>query len=246
MMFFIDKWSLNLICSIWLSLISWGAIGQNTITIYALPGQGSDHRIFDSLTLPQGYRLQVLNYGTPKRGANMQTFAQTLLHQIDTNQAFILLGVSLGGMLCAELAEVSKPQKTILISSAKNSTELPLRYKIQRKLPLYRLLPGCILKASAQGLQPIVEPDRNCQKATFKAMLKAKSALYFRRSVPLIITWNRTTNRAAILQIHGDLDHTLPVHHLKKPTRTVPCGSHMMTLTRGREVSQLLAELLVL
>src|SRR5690349_14675123 len=66
-------------------------------TIYCFPGQGSDKRIFDSLTLSPGYQLSVIEYGTPKKGSTMSSFARELAEQIDTTKPYILLGVSLGG-----------------------------------------------------------------------------------------------------------------------------------------------------
>ena len=71
--------------------------------------------------------------------------------------------------------EYLSPQKVIIISSAKNRKELPLRYRFQRYIPLYAILPPAILKWGAKVMQPIVEPDRNKNKKIFKANLKPDS-----------------------------------------------------------------------
>src|SRR5438046_2594666 len=110
-----------------LSLISFSQMK----TIYCFPGQGSDKRIFDSLTISPDYQVKVIEYGTPQKHATMNSFARELAKQIDTTKPFVLLGVSLGGMICVELSEILKPEKTILISSAKNRNELPDRYTFQ-------------------------------------------------------------------------------------------------------------------
>jgi pimeloyl-ACP methyl ester carboxylesterase len=214
-------------------------IGQTYPTIYCFPGQGSDQRIFDSLHLDPRYPIKYIEYGTAPKHSTMQSFARQLAMQIDTSQPFVLVGVSLGGMLCAEISEITHPRQTIIISSAKNRAELPLRYKMQRIVPMYKLLPGRFILASARTLQPIVEPDRNRQKATFVSMLGRKNGLYMKRSVSLIIGWDRRENAQKIIHLHGNNDHTLPIRKIKSPTYIVQEGSHMMTLTRGREIGEI-------
>lgn len=214
--------------------------GQTKKTIYLFPGQGSDRRIFDSLTIDSKFDIKIIEYGTPDKNMTMNSFARQLSKQIDTTQEFILVGVSLGGMICAELNDILNPNKTILISSAKNRNELPFRYRFQKIIPIYKLFPGCILLAGAKLLQPIIEPDRNKNKHTFKSMLGSKNSVYMKRTVDLIINWNRKTNAKTIYHIHGTNDHTLPIKKIKLPTYIVENGSHMMTLTRAKDISAIL------
>jgi len=92
-------------------------------------------------------------------------------------------------------------------------------------------------------LQPIVEPDRNKNKATFKSMLKNKNSKFLKRTVNMIIRWDKKTYNKNIIHIHGTKDHTLPIRKTK-PTITIKKGSHMMTLTRGKEIEKILNSLL--
>jgi pimeloyl-ACP methyl ester carboxylesterase len=217
---------------------------QIKTTIYGFPGQGSNRHIFDSIILDSSFNMVVIEYGTPEKGASINTFAKQLSAQIDTTKPFILLGVSLGGMICVELSEILIPLKTIIISSAKNRMELPSRYKFQKMIPLNELFPGSLILASAKVLQPIVEPDRNKNKKTFQEMLNSKDAQYMKRTVKLIINWDRISNSKKIYHIHGDIDHTLPIKNIKSPDYIVKNGSHMMTLTNGKKISELLNQIL--
>jgi hypothetical protein len=217
---------------------------SSPIIIYCFPGQGSDHRLFESLTVPPGYEIKVIEYGTPGKGMNMHDFALRLSERIDTTRSFVLVGVSLGGMICSELNEILRPEKTIIISSAKNCNELSLRYRFQKNIPLYKLFPGSILLGGAKLLQPIVEPDRKHNKETFKSMLASKDPVYMERTIDMLINWNRTENTRMIYHIHGTRDHTLPIAWIKSPTHVVKNGSHLMTLTRAHEVSEILNSIL--
>lgn len=215
-------------------------MGQIKTNIYCFPGQGSDKRIFDSLKLAPSFSIKIIEYGTPEKDMSLKTFAKFLSAQIDTSQKFILLGVSLGGMICVELSEILHPEKTIIISSAKNRNDLPFRYKFQKAIPFYKLFPGSLLLAGAKILQPIVEPDRNKCKNVFKQMLACKSGIYMKRTIGLIINWDRKKNSYKIYQIHGANDHTLPMQGIKEVDYVITKGSHMMTLTRSASVNEIL------
>lgn len=211
---------------------------QMKVNIYLFSGQGSDYRIFDSLQFDQEkYNVVNVEYSVPTKGMSLQQYSQSLLPKIDTLNPFILIGVSLGGMICCELSELINVKKTIIISSAKGRSELPFRYRFQKTIPLYKLFPPFAIKAGAKLLQPLVEPDRRKNKATFKKMLSDKNALFMKRTVEMIIKWNRKTNSKKIWHIHGSMDHTLPLRHL-----TADCiikkGSHMMTLTERKKVME--------
>jgi len=226
-------------------LVSTNVICQQKTTIYCFPGQGSDFRLFDSIKVDTTlFELSFIEYGTPKDWMNMKDFAYSLINEIDTLNPYVLLGISLGGMLCAELNEILNPWKTILISSTKNKNELPFRYRFQKTIPLYKLFPKSFLLAGAKIMQPLVEPDRKKNKETFKEMLNEKNATYMKRTINLIITWERDTNTKKAYQIHGNKDHTLPLRHIQNPDFIVENGSHMMTLTRGTEISHILNHIL--
>jgi len=210
-------------------------------TIYCFPGQGSDARLFDSIQVDTGlFKLEFIEYGTPEKRMNMKEFAFSLINEIDTLNPYFLLGVSLGGMICIELNECLNPQKTIIISSAKNRNELPLRYRFQKTMPLYQLFPKSFLLVGAKMMQPLVEPDRNNNKETFKSMLNEKNSTYMKRTIHLLIRWDREENTKKVYHIHGNNDNTLPLKQIQNPDFIVENGSHMMTLTRGTEISRIL------
>ena len=215
-----------------------GYVQQKT-TIYFIPGQGADKRLFDSLTIDSRFTKKYIEFTLPEKGTTLKQYAKSISTQIDTSQAYILVGVSLGGMICVELSELLKTDKVIIISSAKNRNELPFRYKFQKAIPIYKLFPSKVLWLGAKFLQPLVEPDRKHNKETFKSMLSAKDPKFIKRTIDMIIRWDRETNSKTITHIHGDNDHTLPITKVKCDY-VISNGSHMMTLTRGKEISAIL------
>jgi pimeloyl-ACP methyl ester carboxylesterase len=211
--------------------------------IYLIPGQGSDYRIFQNLRLDDKYELRRISYSVPPKGMSLKEFSKRLSTQIDTTRAYTLIGVSLGGMIATEMSVFMEPDQVIIISSAKCRQELPGRYKFQKKMPLYKLITPDLAKRGAQLLQPIVEPDRNNAKETCKSMLEDKDPFFIKRTITMIMEWERTECPDDIIHIHGDKDHTIPVGNVKYDF-LIEDGSHMMVLTRAGEVSGLINEIL--
>lgn len=232
-----------LICII--SLLPLNLSAQITQNVYLVHGQGSDKRIFDSLKLDPSFGVKYIEYGTPAPNQTLKQFAHSLSTQVDTTKPFSLIGHSLGGMICAELNEIMFPEKVIIVSGAENRNELPWRYRFQRYVPLYALFPANFLLFGAKILQPVVEPDRNKFRETFKSMLNAKSGKYMKRSISMIIKWDRITNSKKNYKVHGTNDHTLPLKNIRNPDYIIENGSHMMTLTRAGEVSFLINKILM-
>lgn len=216
--------------------LSGAMMGQDVTTVYLFPGEGSDERIFSKFQFDSNYRVVHVVLPTPEQGTTLPEYARIVGEQVDTSGKYIFIGVSLGGMVCVELADYMKPEKTIIISSAKCRSELPHRYRFQRIVPFNKIVPKNWVKSGARILQPIVEPDRKLHAETFNSMLASKSADYYKRTVDMILNWNRKTANESIVHIHGTNDHTLPIRNAKVDY-VIEGGSHMMTLTRGEEVN---------
>ena len=219
-------------------------VGTNEkIKVYLIPGQGADYRLFNQLKLGDKYDTVHIQFTTPPRKCSLSDYAQILLEQVDSSENFILIGVSIGGMIAVEMSEIIKPLQTIVISSAKCRQELPHRYRFMRFFPLNKLTPKSFYKIGAQIAQPIVEPDRKIGKEVFKAMLKDKKPLFFKRTANMIINWKRKTYSDGIIHIHGNNDHTIPLRKVKADY-IIKKGSHMMVYTKGEEINELLSKLL--
>lgn len=211
--------------------------------VYLIPGQGADYRLYKNLDLDTCFETRHITYSTPEKGWSMQDFAKKLAEQIDTTRQFSIIGVSLGGMLATEMSDFLYPEKIILISSAKNRKEFPFRYRFQKYIPIYKIVPAPLVKLGARILQPIVEPDRNNDKAIFKAMLKDKDPVFLKRTSKMILQWDRVVYDKNIIHFHGDNDHTLPARNIHFDYK-VEDGSHMMVLTKGPLISQFVNQIL--
>ena len=223
------------------SSINFARSPSSDTIIYLLPGQGADCRLFKYIQFP--YDTVHLEFPVPEKKTTLREYAHGFIPRIDTSKPFILIGVSLGGMICSELTDTLEPDLTIVISSAKYRAELPGRYKFQKTIPLNKIIPKGMTKWGAKVLAPIVEPARKQDKETFRSMIEAKDPAYIKRTVDMVINWNKEGYNDRIIHIHGDRDHTLP-HRKVRYDYLVENGTHMMVYIRGDEVSRLINEIL--
>lgn len=212
--------------------------------VYLIPGQGADARLYKNTVIDSTFEVKHIEYFTPEKRWKMKDFARELAKQIDTTRTYYIVGVSLGGMLATEMNDFLKPEKVILISSAKSRKEFPFRYRFQKVLPIHKITPAFLIKFGSKVLQPIFEPDRKVDKETFKAMLNDKDPAFLNRTVEMIVEWDRVSFPDNLIHIHGDYDNTLPIRNVKT-NYIVKEGSHMMVLTRGALVSEIVNRILL-
>lgn len=215
---------------------------QESVKVYLIPGQGSDERIFKNLQFDPAWDTIHIHYITPLENETMHQYAVRLSAQVDTTSPFYIVGVSLGGMIAAEMTDIIHPQKVILISSAASAEEIPAMYTYFKAHPFYKNIHPDIFKYSAFLLQPVYEPDRRTERSTCNSMLNDKDPEFMKEAVSLIVSWDRTSADNAgknIIHIHGDIDHTLPIENCH-PDYIIHNGSHMMTLTKAAEISEIL------
>ncbi len=218
---------------------------EDTIKIYLIPGQGSDYRIFEKIKPKGSFDTVYIHYPNVRecKKCDLGEYAELIAKQIDTTERFILVGVSLGGMISSELTEKINPELTILLSSAKCRDELAVRYRFQKYIPLYWIFPKRLIKWGSYVMQPLVEPDRKNNKDTFVAMLKAKDPKFLKQTIRMVTHWDKKNYNDKIVHIHGNIDKTIPIRNVK-PDYIIENGSHMMSLTRGDEINSLIEKIL--
>jgi pimeloyl-ACP methyl ester carboxylesterase len=211
-------------------------------TVYAIPGFGCTEILFMNIKTGE-HTLRVLRWPVPEKNISLEEYARRFLDQIDTSQKFSLLGVSFGGMLCAELAEILKPERVILVSSAKNRDELPWPVRLLKYFPIYKFFSEKALRwLGSHSLWVLGVPSSF--RPEMKFMIEQMPGNYFAFCIGYISNWKRRRNATGIIHIHGDADRLLWYNCVKNPDHTVPGGSHAMVVFKADEVNAALAKIL--
>ena len=212
--------------------------------VYFIPGQAADGRSFQWINLDEHFETQIIEHQVPDKGDLMPDYARKLAAEIDTTEPFSIVAVSLGGMTAVEMCKFLNPEQLIIVASAKGRAELPKRYHVASKIPLYHIFGGNFLKWTTNRIRLLFEPDGESVNELSTSMLNDLDPKYFKRAVHMILQWQNTVVPEGIVHIHGEVDNTIPSKNIKEPRIMLEDGSHMMIMTRADEISAIVNQTL--
>jgi len=202
--------------------------------IYTIPGLGTTKELFKYISIPN-HQLEVLDWPEPQALWTLKDYALAFTKQIDTSSPVSLMGVSFGGMLCCEIADVIQTNKLVLISSCKNRNELPPTIKVLKTLPLQKIINDDLYRTFASKLSWIVGFEK-VYLPQFLEMMGKMPKNYFKYCIDMIINWDKTSNNQKIYHIHGDVDNLLP-HTYIKNFDVLHNGNHAMIVYKAAEIN---------
>jgi len=209
---------------------------------YFISGLGADRQAFKNIKLPAQYESVFLDWIPPEKDEILSSYARRFSTLIKNDDAFILIGLSFGGMLAAEISRIRRPMKTIIISSIASYNELPWYFKQAGKMKLHRSIPIRLLKAGTI-INNIMGAGSKEDKAIIYNYAKYADPEFIRWSIGAIINWDQQERLPGIIHVHGTNDHLLPIKYTH-PDYTIKGGGHLMILNRADEVNRILNEVL--
>ncbi|MVT11642.1 alpha/beta fold hydrolase [Chitinophaga tropicalis] len=209
--------------------------------IYLISGMGADQRIFNNLLFPEGYIPHYLEWLTPGEEESYIDYAARMAARIE-HENVSLLGVSFGGMLSLEIARQRPINKTILISSIKQTSEKPSYLNLVRRTGLLRLLnlpDAIIFKNRGMILRYFLHAETPEEKQLLTDYLNKTSYDYLRWSIRQVVNWQNDFLPEGLVHIHGGKDMSFPIRFVR-PDYTIPTGGHLMVLNRAAEINEIL------
>lgn len=205
--------------------------------IYLLPGLGANHRgyIFQQqLSLP----IEVLDYTKPiSENESIESYAARLIDRMDLSKKIGLIGNSFGGLLSIEIAKQVKIQKTVLVSSVKNKSEMPARIYLQKHFHLYKWISGGQYQFMATQLFHLLGARKGGAIAeSIKLMVSEVPKPFISWGVKQIVNWQNEIVPDNVYHIHGTSDEIFPFQLIRN---SIPIygGSHIMIFTKHNEVN---------
>jgi pimeloyl-ACP methyl ester carboxylesterase len=206
-------------------------------TIYAIPGLGTDERLFEKINV-EGYELTVLKWPKPDKGLTLAEYAKRFLQQLNLDEPINLLGMSFGGMLCSELYDIIQTEKVVLISSCKTAKQMPKLLKALKYFPLHFILTNKIYCKGAVSFRRI-RGAKSYYNDLLSEMEHAMPPKYFKRCLNYIVNWRKKESNKKIIQIHGTKDELMPIE-LSNADYIIENGTHTMILNRADEINLIL------
>jgi pimeloyl-ACP methyl ester carboxylesterase len=206
------------------------------LPLVLVPGLNGDHRVFSqqSLAFPDAL---IVAWIAPRADEGLQQYAARLARSLDLSGPCVVAGVSFGGIVALEMARYLDARMCILIASSRDPQGLPYILRLLRpvaaRVPL-PLVTGSVIAGWATACAALPDVRRRIRR------LSPEQKTFQRWALRALLTWHPTTPAAcSILQVHGDRDNRFP-DGASRAERVVHGAGHLVTLTHGDEVNQIL------
>ena len=211
--------------------------------IYCLPGLGLDHRLFNRLKLKHA-ELRYIDWLEPGKDENLVAYAKRIAKLLPSDP-ISLLGVSLGGIVSIEISKIRKINQLFLISTIKNSDEMPAFLKWLNHFPLNNKQTAKFAMEASIALKPFYDRSDPEGIELFKSMVKSASADFINWGVKQISKWEQTEKlHTPYIHLHGTEDLIFPIKNIDRAI-TIKGGTHYTIFNQGDKISRIIdAELL--
>ena len=210
---------------------------------YFISGLGADEKMFIKTVLPKGYTEIHLSWIRPDKNESFAAYAKRLSLGIDKSEPFILIGLSLGGMLSIEISKFLDPAYIILISSVTNHKALPLWFKIAGRLGIYKIIPSYFYHHRTFVSSWLLGATSREDKKLLSEVMQNADPHFVKWAIPRILNWDNQLVPENMRHLHGTRDVILPY---KKNNQTYPIhkGTHFMVYNKATVVNELLSSIL--
>ena len=209
------------------------------IKLYCIPGLGLDHRLFNKLNLPS-LELRPIDWIQPLEKESIKAYAKRLANEIPEDEEIYILGVSLGGIMSIEIAEIRKVKKLYLISTVKNAGEMPKYMAWLDRLPEQSKTAAKFAIEASIALKPFYDKASPEGNELFHKMVKSANIDFINWGVKAIAKWKGIEAlETPFLHLHGTEDLVFPIKNIDQAL-TLKGGTHYTIYNEAEKISKLI------
>jgi len=214
------------------------------IHVYMMPGMAANPSIFEYIVLDSDiFEIHWMHWIIPQKQEKLSDYARRILTQIE-HETPVLIGVSFGGVLVQEISKLIAYKKLIIVSSVKQTSEIPKHMQFAKDTGIYKYLPFGLLNYMDEIEKlPLGNFVRKRIKL-YKQFLSVNDKYYLDWAVKQMVCWEQDNPISNIVHIHGDKDKVFPIKNIKDCV-VVPDGTHIMIINRFRWFNEHLPELIL-
>lgn len=216
---------------------------MDKIPIYFMPGMAANSLIFEKIKLrSDSFETFMLDWIPPLKKETLKEYAERMTKKVKHENP-VLIGVSFGGILVQEMAEIIKVRKVIIISSVKSNLEFPQRIKLARKIKIYKLVPTILIRIEELSKLFFRNKSKNSLKL-FRKFLTITDPKYLNWAIEQVVMWDRSVPDEKVIHIQGDRDEIFPTKNIKNYIH-VKKGTHIMIVIRYKWFNEHLPEIIL-
>ena len=211
---------------------------------FLIPGLALNPEVTGNIEL-EGYEKIYIRWIDPAGEESLESYAQRIIeiYQIPENESIVLLGHSFGGLLAQQIASNRPLAKLILISTVKNSDEIPWKIRFLRHGFAYHLASKKLILRTLSlwgWYHGYDEPELHNALVTEMSSLSNEYLIWAYKQ---IIHWQGVPSKNEFIHIHGDMDKTFPIENISN-CLSLSGGDHLMIFKRSSEINALIAPFL--
>ncbi len=208
------------------------------IPLYCIPGLGLDHRLFGKLNLPSA-ELHPIDWIKPEGKETIKDYAKRLASVIPEDEEVSLLGVSLGGIMSIEIAQIRKVKKLYLISTVKSAAEMPKYMAWLDRLPEQSKTAAKFAIEASITLKPFYDRATAEGNELFHKMVRSANIDFINWGVKAIAKWKGIEAlETPFLHLHGTEDLVFPIKNIDQAL-TIKGGTHYTIYNEAEKISNI-------
>ena len=211
-------------------------MGEAAPVWYLIPGLGADERVFQFLRLIG--EVRILRWLLPQHPREpLPHYATRLAAGVPEDQPCWLVGVSFGGVLALEIAQLRPLARVVLISSFTGPRELLWLGRVARATGLHHLVPPQLLPRLPRVAQWFFGVQNGREYQLLRQILRDTDPHFTRWAIARLLAWpGRPVPPTS--RIHGTKDRLLPAGATHSQHRLA--GGHLIVISQAREISRIL------
>ncbi|MGI4887288.1 MAG: alpha/beta fold hydrolase [Janthinobacterium lividum] len=208
---------------------------------YLVPGLGANERVFQRWQLVG--EVHILSWLPPQSATEpLAHYAARLAAAVPVAQACWLVGVSFGGLLALEMAQLRPLAQTVLISSLAGPQELPLLLRVARVVGLDRLVPPALLQKLPWAAKWAFGVKTKSEYALLRQIIADTDPVFAQWAIGQLLRWRGVPGPGPTARLHGTQDRLLP-----PPASGIDClvtgAGHFLVVSHAAQISQFLNQL---
>lgn len=202
------------------------------IPVYFVPGLAAGPLIFENIKLPEDkFEVHILEWLVPMDNEPLKDYVIRMAESV-TNENPVLIGISFGGIIVQEMAEMVNARRVIIISSVKCNKEFPRRMRFARVTHLYNIFPTRMMQ-NVERLARWFKGNSFIAKRLrlYEKYLSVRDKKYLDWAFKNVITWGRAEPDPKVVHIHGVADEVFPSKYLNGFI-PIEGGTHIMIINK--------------
>lgn len=209
-----------------------------------MPGMAANSLIFEKIKLNETlFSVHYLEWEIPKPQESLVDYAKRIALKI-TEKNPVLIGVSFGGILVQEIADLMEVRKVIIISSVKTRLELPKRIKFAKSTLAHKLIPMRLILRLNKLAKLVLAEKLKHRIQLYDTFLSVRDIYYLKWAVEKVVLWDRLVANDRVIHIQGDKDRIFPIQNIKNCI-VIKGGTHVAVYTKYRWFNTHLPDLIL-